>query len=683
MKKHLFAVLLCFVLIPAFLSGDDVATALYREGLKKYILKDYEGAIEDFDSALVLKPQDDNIKKMYINTLIKQANIEYGQNNLKKAESLFLKAYALSGEDEDLQKNLIMIKNRIEEEREIAAEQETPQATTATVTASAAGTAEAPVSQAQPPIQPGPVPPAAERIEVKLPFDIDGFIKQQDEENKRIISQIVETQRAERESLMKNIEENQKLLDASMKNQREERTTLYQNIEEGQERMEQNLQDQREERRQLYENLGEGQKLIDESLASQREERIALMKNMEASQKAFSDNLEAQREERDVLFQNLAAIARSQSEDRKLFSRALIILVGGGILLAILIFLGFMVLLKRRPVPQQSVYYEPSASLEFKPNTLLEYGDNLDESKLLSDDRYTDVVRAKRMRELYAELQKGNISWDVVQGYISELNDEVKSEILNIVENKVASGDSASVSNALEILLPFITEGETTIGRRSKHLIKTIAGAVTGGGNHQIPDLGDPTDPLSLASLLPMARMVDSKTGREDHCVRVAELSYQIAQRLEDDDLDPDDARRVGLAYDIGFLDISDDIFHQSHELSEEQYAIVKTHTERGLKLLKHAELTPVFVDGILYHHERLDGSGYPEGREGENIPLIARVIAASDFFDAVTSARPHRPALTVASAISMMEKLADKLFDRNVFNVITQLFREQAEEEV
>ena len=105
MKKHLFAVLLCFVLIPAFLSGDDVATALYREGLKKYILKDYEGAIEDFDSALVLKPQDDNIKKMYINTLIKQANIEYGQNNLKKASEAYKKLRKM---DEESAKRLLL-----------------------------------------------------------------------------------------------------------------------------------------------------------------------------------------------------------------------------------------------------------------------------------------------------------------------------------------------------------------------------------------------------------------------------------------------------------------------------------------------------------------------------------------------------------------------------------------------
>jgi HD-GYP domain-containing protein (c-di-GMP phosphodiesterase class II) len=135
---------------------------------------------------------------------------------------------------------------------------------------------------------------------------------------------------------------------------------------------------------------------------------------------------------------------------------------------------------------------------------------------------------------------------------------------------------------------------------------------------------------------------------------------------------------RVGLAHDIGYLEIADTILKKKGELTERQFAIIKTHPERGLKLFQHVKLPKAFSDGILYHHERLDGSGYPDGMTGDEIPRIAKVLAVADFFDAVTSARPHRPALTIDSAFKMMGKLAGKIFDRGFYEILVSLYKDE-----
>ena len=662
-----------FLLSPMILySDDDVATALYKEGLKKYILEDFNGAIEDFDSALRLNPDDSKIKKMYINTLIKQGNFEYENNNLKTAEEYFLKAYTLSGEDKALQKNLKMIQEQIKEREKIIETKAVERVEEVTETAE---------------IVKEEVRPA--QLEVTLPFDMDKFIQQQNEENKKVLDELIKAQKEERERLHNSISESQKLLDENIRAQKTERESLYKNMAENRTILDENIRLQKDERESLYKNIEESRKLLDENISSQKVERETLIKSIQDNQKLLKDNIKSQRDERESFLKNMMIIAQSQREDRKLFSRSIMTIVGGAIVITVLIFLGFIVLLRRRYAARpENVYYEPPTSLGFKQRTLLEYADKIDETNYITDDSYSEVVRAKRLGELYGELQQGNLSWDVIQSYISELNHEIKSEILSIVEKKVKSGDKGEVNNALEILLPFITDGDEDIGNRSKGIVKGISGN-TGGyieSEEQLlggEEMGDTSDPLSMGSLLPMAKMVDTKTGRANHSLRVADISFRIAQILNDPELDPSVVRRVALVHDIGYLEIADTILRKDDKLTERQFSIIKTHAEKGLHLFQHVDLPKIFIDGIKYHHERLDGSGYPDGLDGEDIPLIARVLAVADFFDAVTSVRPHRPALTIKAALGMMGKLAGDVFDMNIFNILVEIQKDQMDDEV
>ena len=391
--------------------------------------------------------------------------------------------------------------------------------------------------------------------------------------------------------------------------------------------------------------------------------------------------MHAQREERDKLLESIMEISRAQREDRRLFSRTLMILVGGSILIALIIFFGFVMLLRRRTVPSgQAVYYEPPTALDIKPKTLLEYAGTIDETKYLADERYGDVVRAKRLRDLYKELQQGEATWEGIQEYLNELDYEVKADILDMVEKKIRSGEAPNDRNVVDILLPFITDGDQSIGARSRHLIAGLTGRKIPSTAPEVP--GEAADALSYDALLQFARMSDAKTGRLDHSVRVADVARRMSLALNDPYLDPEETRRVGLAHDIGYLELDDRLLRKEGKLTERQFSIIKTHTECGLHLLQHVDLPQIFTDGIKYHHERLDGSGYPEGLKGKSIPKIARLLAIADFFDAVTSARPHRPALTIGSGIRMMENLVNELFDPELFRVLFDQYKEHLDAE-
>lgn len=156
--------------------------------------------------------------------------------------------------------------------------------------------------------------------------------------------------------------------------------------------------------------------------------------------------------------------------------------------------------------------------------------------------------------------------------------------------------------------------------------------------------------------------------------MRVAELSYLLARELKKPGLDPETVRRVGLAHDVGYLEIDDTLLRKKGKLTERQFEVIKTHTKSGLHLFEHVDLPEIFSDGLQYHHEHMDGSGYPEGLKGGKIPPIARLIAVANVFDAVTSERPHRPALSVESALEMIQKEAGKTLDKSMVEVFLRL---------
>ncbi|MBI1175697.1 MAG: GAF domain-containing protein [Sideroxydans sp.] len=162
------------------------------------------------------------------------------------------------------------------------------------------------------------------------------------------------------------------------------------------------------------------------------------------------------------------------------------------------------------------------------------------------------------------------------------------------------------------------------------------------------------------------------------HQRRVAALVVAIARELG---LPEDEIRGIELAslvHDIGKIQIPAEILSKPSRLNEIEYALIKEHAQAGYEILKGIDFPWPIAQVILQHHERLDGSGYPNGLRGEEILLWARIIAVADTIEAMSSHRPYRPGLGVQAALEEIERNRGVLFDRNVADTALRLFREQ-----
>lgn len=127
------------------------------------------------------------------------------------------------------------------------------------------------------------------------------------------------------------------------------------------------------------------------------------------------------------------------------------------------------------------------------------------------------------------------------------------------------------------------------------------------------------------------------------------------------------------MLHDIGKLDIPDSILLKPKKLSPQEWEVMKLHPTRGAEIAENAGCSQQVIGAILCHHERWDGGGYPLGLKGEEIPLIARIIAVTDAYDAMTSNRPYRKALSHQDAINELVRCQGEQFDPWLVTVFTK----------
>jgi len=164
------------------------------------------------------------------------------------------------------------------------------------------------------------------------------------------------------------------------------------------------------------------------------------------------------------------------------------------------------------------------------------------------------------------------------------------------------------------------------------------------------------------------------------HSARVTAIAEAIARRLgwEEDRLAL--LRVGGPLHDIGKLAVSDDVLCKRGRLDAEELAEIREHPTLGAKILLRLAAFRSAIPYVLYHHERWDGTGYPTGRSGEQIPVEARVLAIADAFDAMTSDRPYRRALSHDEALAEVERCAGTQFDPVLVEIFVELFWESEE---
>jgi PAS domain S-box-containing protein len=163
------------------------------------------------------------------------------------------------------------------------------------------------------------------------------------------------------------------------------------------------------------------------------------------------------------------------------------------------------------------------------------------------------------------------------------------------------------------------------------------------------------------------------------HQKKVADLARAIATEMKLPHDKIEGIRMAGAIHDIGKISIPSEILCKPIMLSDLEFSIIKAHTQYSYEIIKDVESPWPLADIVYQHHERIDGSGYPQGLQGEDILMEARILAVADVVEAMVSYRPYRPALGMEMALTEIEQNAGTLYDCNVANACLKLFREKS----
>ncbi|GAB3477173.1 hypothetical protein GCM10027340_04970 [Marinomonas epiphytica] len=154
----------------------------------------------------------------------------------------------------------------------------------------------------------------------------------------------------------------------------------------------------------------------------------------------------------------------------------------------------------------------------------------------------------------------------------------------------------------------------------------------------------------------------DPYTG--GHLWRVSQFAYLVAKQSGLSEAQAAQISLGGFLHDLGKIGIPDSILHKPGRLTEEEYAVIKTHPEVGFRLISDHPFAEVVKDAVLNHHERPDGKGYPNGVSGKQLTAMAKIVGICDAFDAMTSSRPYRSGMAEEKALSILEQERDRQFD-------------------
>ena len=186
---------------------------------------------------------------------------------------------------------------------------------------------------------------------------------------------------------------------------------------------------------------------------------------------------------------------------------------------------------------------------------------------------------------------------------------------------------------------------------------------------------------LSLRVVQTLAEAIDAKNAYTDgHSGRVAKYAREIARRAGHDIDRQDSVYLIGLLHDVGMIGVADYIINKPGRLTAEEYDAVKTHPVTGARILLNIQERPELAVGARWHHERYDGSGYPDGLAGKQIPEAARIIAVADAYDAMTSSRSYRSALTQEAVRKEIEKGRGTQFDPAFADIMLGMIAEDSD---
>ena len=188
------------------------------------------------------------------------------------------------------------------------------------------------------------------------------------------------------------------------------------------------------------------------------------------------------------------------------------------------------------------------------------------------------------------------------------------------------------------------------------------------------------TDELERAEavLFALARSIEGKDPyTHGHCERLSDYSARLGEHLGLVEDEITALRRAGVVHDVGKIAVPDAILLKPGKLSEQEWRVMREHPVVGERICSPLKSFRLVLPIIRHHHEKLDGSGYPDGLRGDAIPITARILQIVDVYDALTTERPYKKAFSSADALqTMKEEVAKGWWDPHIFNEFEQLVR-------
>ncbi len=167
------------------------------------------------------------------------------------------------------------------------------------------------------------------------------------------------------------------------------------------------------------------------------------------------------------------------------------------------------------------------------------------------------------------------------------------------------------------------------------------------------------------------------------HSERVSRYSMLIADHLQMGEEEKHVLTWSSILHDIGKIGIPEALLNKPDRLTDEEFEVIKSHPQKGADILKPLEQLSSSLPGVLHHHERFDGCGYPQGLKGSDIPFLARIIAVADTFDAITSNRAYRSAKAAEKAMSIIDKVAGTQLDPQVVHAFRDIYHNKLKAEI
>ena len=258
----------------------------------------------------------------------------------------------------------------------------------------------------------------------------------------------------------------------------------------------------------------------------------------------------------------------------------------------------------------------------------------------------------------------------ITYSLFGKIQDRLRQSYIKISDwtNKIKLGD-------LTTRLTFSKNSDLYYIAESFNSMKDIMQELIVENENKIQELNEKNELLLSTNKDLCASLVNAIEAKDKytlgHSERVADYSVQIAKKLNLSAEDIEDIRVAGMLHDVGKIGISDDILNKTSRLTNSEFEEVKKHPAIGSWILNTLDLSESTMNAINYHHERFDGKGYPLGLKGKELSLSTQIVSLSDAYDAMTSDRPYRKAMTHEEAISELKKCSNTQFNPDLVALI------------